>query len=588
MKWYYSEEQNVQILIYLLKANNIKRIIVSPGSTNACFVASLQIDPYFEMYSCVDERSAAYMACGMAEETGEPVVLSCTGATSSRNYMPALTEAYYRKLPLIAVTSSQMNEKIGHYIPQVTDRTKLPNDVVMLSVQVPVIKMNDDIWNCSIQINKALTECRRRGGGPVHINLQTRYSKNFNVKELPKVNVIRRIGIRDEFPSLPNGKIVVFIGSHKTFTKEETEILDRFCGDNDAVVFYEMNSGYYGEYGIKYDIIAAQDYSDLPLKHIDLLIQIGEIAGADFFSSLYPREVWRVNQDGEIRDTFKKLSYIFEMDEISFFEHYFHKENVLKRHELFDKYSEASHIMLELLKTMDLPFSNIWIAKESVSHLPQNSEIHVGIMNSFRAWNLVELPIGVQGFCNVGGYGIDGCVSSMIGASLIHKDKLYFGVFGDLAFFYDMNILGNHHIKNNVRIMLINNGKGNEFHNYVQNWAQFGEYVDFFGAAGGHFGCKSSNLVKHYAEDLGFEYITASNKDDFLAQMVHFMSPNLTDKPILFEVFTNGEDESEAYRRIRRLSINTLEEIKSNAKDLIRKTLGDNKTRKLSDLLNFS
>ena len=59
-----------------------------------------------------------------------------------------------------------------------------------------------------------------------------------------------------------------------------------------------------------------------------------------------------------------------------------------------------------------------------------------------------------------------GCLSALIGASLAHKDKLYLGVIGDLAFFYDMNVIGNRHVGNNVRILLINNGKGNEFRNY--------------------------------------------------------------------------------------------------------------------------
>ena len=43
----------------------------------------------FELYSAVDERSTAYIACGLAAETSEPVALSCTGATASRNYVPA-------------------------------------------------------------------------------------------------------------------------------------------------------------------------------------------------------------------------------------------------------------------------------------------------------------------------------------------------------------------------------------------------------------------------------------------------------------------------------------------------------------------
>ena len=585
MKWNYSEEQNVQILIALLKAHGIKRVIASPGSTNTCVVASLQSDAYFEMYSCVDERSAAYMACGMAEETSEPVVLSCTGATASRNYMPALTEAYYRGLPIIVITSSQMNEKIGHLIPQVTDRRVLPNDVVLLSVQVPIVKMNDEVWNCSIQINKALTTCLKCGGGPVHINLQTRYSRNFDVKTLPDVQVIKRIDYRDEYPTLPDGKIVVFIGSHRTFTAGEIEVIDQFCSDHDAVVFYEMSSGYNGRYGIKYDLIAGQEYWDTPLKHMDLLIQIGNMAGADFFLSLKPEKVWRVHPDGEIRDPFKRLQYIFAMDEITFFEHYLSKKVNESQHALYDTYNNVVNSLVELLKSAPLPFSNIWMAAHAVSQLPSGSEIHVGIMNSFRAWNLIKLPQGVNGFCNVGGYGIDGCVSSMVGASLVHKEKLYFGVFGDLAFFYDMNILGNHHIGNNIRILLVNNGKGNEFHNHIQNWAQFEEAADEFGAAGGHFGCKSHNLVKHYAEDLGFEYLTASNKEDFIKSLDRFMYPKLTDKPILLEVSTEGYDESEAYKITRRLIKTANVEWQQKMKSILIKSIGSNSARKLADLI---
>ena len=583
-KWYYSEEQNVQLLIALLKSHGIKLVVASPGSTNACLVASMQSDPYFTIYSCVDERSAAYMACGMAEEMNEPVVLSCTGATASRNYMPALTEAYYRKLPLIAVTSSQMNEKIGHYIPQVTDRRFLPNDVAVLSVQVPVVKMNDEIWNCSIQINKALLECRRHGGGPVHINLQTRYSRNFNVKELPNVNVIRRIGMRDEFPILPEGKIVIYVGAHRNFTEEETNAIDRFCQTNDAVVFYEMSSGYHGKYGIKYDLIAAQNYSDSPLKIIDLLIQIGELAGADFFAELKPKEVWQVNLYGKIRDPYKRLKYVFEMDEVSFLEHY-HKSK--ENNTLYDTYTQVANELKVQLKNTELPFSNIWIAAQTADLLPKQSEIHVGIMNSFRAWNLMELPKGVRSYCNVGGYGIDGCVSSLVGASLMHKDRLYFGVFGDLAFFYDMNVLGNHHIGNNLRIMLINNGRGNEFHNYNQNWSQFGEYTDLYGAAGGHFGCKSPILVRHYAEDLGFEYHAASNKDDFLAIIGRFMTPELTESPIVLEVFLDGNDDTEAYKIMRRLVVNPKEEMKSKMINKVREVVGDTTSRKIADIIKL-
>ena len=112
----YTNEKNVQIVLALLKAHNIRKVVASPGATNITVVASMQQDPWFEMYSSVDERSAAYIACGLAEESGEPVVLSCTGATASRNYEPGMTEAYYRKLPILALTSTQNTNRIGHLI----------------------------------------------------------------------------------------------------------------------------------------------------------------------------------------------------------------------------------------------------------------------------------------------------------------------------------------------------------------------------------------------------------------------------------------------------------------------------------------
>ena len=172
-----TDERNAQILIQVLKAHGIKKVIASPGTTNACLVSSMQSDPFFEIYSAPEERSGAYMACGMAAESGEPVVLSCTGATASRNYMPALTEAFYRKLPILTVTSSRRNAYIGHNCDQVTDRTVLPNDVAKISVQMPIVLDDVSEWNCTINANKAVLELYHRGGGPAHINLETTYSK---------------------------------------------------------------------------------------------------------------------------------------------------------------------------------------------------------------------------------------------------------------------------------------------------------------------------------------------------------------------------------------------------------------------------
>ena len=133
----YTSEKNVQMLIYLMKEHGIRRVIASPGTTNITFVASVQKDSFFEIYSAADERSAAYMACGMAAESGDPVALTCTGATASRNYVPGLTEAYYRNLPVLAITSTQPIGRIGNMQPQVIDRSTIQNDIAVYHTEIP-------------------------------------------------------------------------------------------------------------------------------------------------------------------------------------------------------------------------------------------------------------------------------------------------------------------------------------------------------------------------------------------------------------------------------------------------------------------
>ena len=565
---YYTNERSQQIVIALLKAHGIRKVVASPGTTNITLIGSMQQDPYFEMYSSVDERSAAYIACGLAAESGEPVVLSCTGATASRNYMPGLTEAYYRKLPVIAITATQGNHKVGHHIAQVIDRRSIPNDIALLSVDVPVSKDADSEWNCNILVNKALLECRRHGGGPVHINLATTYSRDFSVKELPQARMIRRVMPADVFPEISKGCIAVFIGAHQKFTDVETQALDAFCATYDAVVFVDHTSGYKGKYRVPVSILASQEKDYCTLTSMDLLIHIGEVSGG--YIGMRPRAVWRVNPDGELRDSYRQLTCVFEMEESAFFSHYAN-QSVAARHDYLDSCWAALKSTWAKVPAETLPFSNVWIASQTSQRIPAGSVLFLGILNTLRTWNYFDIPNTVYGYANTGGFGIDGYISSMIGASLVHPDKLYFCVAGDLAFFYDMNVLGNRHVGRNVRILLVNNGKGTEFRNYMHPGAAFGEEADKFIAAGGHYGNKSHQLVRHYAEDLGYEYLSANTKEEYLQNLERFLTPEITDRPMLFEVFTNNEDESEAIRMMNTLNVSA----SGMAKELTKAVLGE-------------
>lgn len=571
----YSNDRTTQIVLALLKAHGIRKVIVSPGTTNIALVASMQYDSWFEMFSSVDERSAAYMACGLAAESGEPVVITCTEATASRNYYPALTEAHYRKLPVLAITGTHGDEVTGHLNAQSIDRSRVPLDTVNYNVSVGKIKDPDDEWLTVVNVNKAILELKRNGGGPVLINLHEATEMGFDTLELPRVRKIERFFQNDSFPEISEmTSVAIFVGSHKTFTDEETKAIETFCEKYNGVVFVDHTSNYHGRYKVQNALLASQNDQRL-MKYPDLLIHIGEVSGEIYNTyHIFSNQTWRISEDGEVRDLFKNLRCVFQMDELSFFRRYVNIGKAQNDISIYDYFKSTYKKLLS--KIPELPFSNIWVAQQLHAVLPKKAVLHVSIFNSLRSWNFFELDESIKTNCNVGGFGIDGSMSTLLGASFASPERIHFCVIGDLAFFYDMNVLGNRHLGNNIRILLINNGVGTEFKNYDHPAAKWHGEADMYMAARGHFGNKSHELVKAYVESLGFEYLSATSKEEFESVKSKFITGESLNKPMLLEVFTDSNDESEAIRMVRNIvkdERNLVEKVKDKFNSLVEKVV---------------
>ena len=572
---YYTDEKNAQIVIALLKAHGIRDMVISPGATNDRFVLSVQGDPDFNLYSAVDERHAGYLACGMAQESGKPVVINCTGATASRNYMSALTEAYYRKLPILAITCSQHSSHIGNMYPQMTDRIHLPSDIVNLSVQCPIPHTGEEERDCELKVNRAILELTHRGGGPVHINLETAFNGNYTTEALPSVCRMSRVMATDAgWPEIdPQAKILVWIGSHRPFAENEAAALASFVRLHNAVVIGDITSNYDGlirASELCYQIGSRVNPDFSKLKP-DLIIHIGEISGdyATFDWLKRTAPVWRICEDGELRDFLGGLESVFEMPEATFFTHYSRGEPAPGDYAecWMSETAKISRLMA------DMDFSALWIAKTLSPKIPSGSNLHLGILNPLRCWNMTDVKV-VHGFSTVGGFGIDGGTSSMIGTSLANPNRLNFGVFGDLSFFYDLNSIGSRHIGKNLRILVINNGEGGEFlvpENIYDN-SYCGSRVHDFISAKGHFGAKSAVLLKHYVEDLGFRYLSASTKEEFDAVCDEFVRQGL-DRPVVLECFTSAEGDRKALDADRRKAAYADSGVVSGLKSVARNVL---------------
>lgn len=570
----YTSEKNIQILISLMKNHGVKHIIISPGSMNLTLAASVQNDPDFNVYSCIDERSAAYIACGIATETGQPVALSCTGATASRDYMPGLTEAFYRKLPILAITSLSTRQNVGQLMGQQLDRTQHPKDLVVESIYLPVIKDEKDRLVCEREANKALLALTHNGGGPVHIDLGTTIGA-VNVQNLPSVRTIKRYTIKDQLPRITQKRIAIMMGAHLIMSDELIKAIDSFCYTYDGIVYKCNPSSYTGHFAAPVSLLFGQLGYNGDLKNPDLCIHIGEVNTDAVGFNFSPKEVWRVNPDGAVKDRYDKLTAVFQMSEIDFFNHY-SEDNVLKDSQLKEFWDIDSAVRS---KIPELPFSNVWIAQQIASQIPNEAKLHLGIVNSLRVFDYTLPDPRLLTFANTGGYGIDGCISSLVGASIASPNTEFYGIVGDLVFFYDLNVLGNRHIGNNIHLLVVNNDGGQQFRNFDHPASIFGDKTDNYIAAAGHNGPKSKNLIKDFVCNLGFKYLTASSKEEFDKALPVFFEKG---ESVVFECFTNKEAENDAVKAIRSI-ITPPKSIKSIAKDII----GQETINTLKRLLNI-
>ncbi|MGK0139229.1 MAG: 2-succinyl-5-enolpyruvyl-6-hydroxy-3-cyclohexene-1-carboxylate synthase, partial [Algoriphagus sp.] len=103
--FFMTKHEPFQQLARLCLNKGIENIIICPGSRNAALTIAFTSEKGLKCYSVSDERSAAYIALGMALETGKTSVVICTSGTAALNFAPAVAEAYFQEVPLLILTA---------------------------------------------------------------------------------------------------------------------------------------------------------------------------------------------------------------------------------------------------------------------------------------------------------------------------------------------------------------------------------------------------------------------------------------------------------------------------------------------------
>lgn len=534
----YSIARNVPIVIALLKAHGINQLVLSPGGTNAAFVRGVQDDPFFNCFSIVDERSALYFAIGIYLSTGKPVTVCCTSAQATRNYIPGLTEAYYKHVPILAITFSKHPQYTYQEYMQAPDQTSLPNDAVRKTYSLPYVSNEHDRMHCERLVNEAILDLTHIVPAPIQLNvpmLDTELSQD-DKPELPAVKVIRRYSDTDlRNVHFGNKKILIVVGENRGLNDES---IIKFASSTNTAIYVNhlsnMRNGYTVCGNLLLSVINQEIFDESYCP--DILITIGGQTGDyplyhKLAESKVAYEHWRVSEKGDVVDTYDHLTRVYECSYDTFFSSIDGEETM---HAYLDKWKET----MSLYNTeVDLPLSAAFVAQQLCKIIPDGSYVNFSILNSLRIWNLFEIKNKVNCFCNVGAFGIDGCMSTFLGQSVMVNDLCYMFI-GDLSFFYDMNSLGIRHIKNNVRIVLINNNGGVEFK--LGGTPEKNAKTDKYIAAAGHF-----KTAEGWALTNNFAYYAIRSKDDFFATKESLLKK--TELPCLYEVFIEDKDDSTAY-----------------------------------------
>lgn len=536
----YVNDKMVLQLVALLKKFGIKRIVVSPGSRHNKLINSLEADGSFKLYLVVDERSAAFFALGLIQESDEPVAVTCSSGTACMNYGSAIVEAFYQRLPLLVLSSDRVPELLNQCEDQMYDQASTFIGCTKYHCELPVIDTPRDEWYCNRLINEALIELTHHGRGPVHINIPfaAHHGAAYNVETLPDARkiTIHQLPFKESewqmiSSRLNNKKVMIIWGQAVSPLKEVETSENAFAEKYNVAVLTDKMSNCHAKNAIINTTITMSIMKDqqIPSLQPDIVISVGanyifnnEIKA---FLKKGKAEHWQVGLEDKVCDPFHTLTDIFEMPEAYFFNMLV--DNCVSKSE--GTYYTDWKTIADLPTVPDMQYCELYAITKLMSQLPANCDLQLANSQTIRMAHYIPIKESIRVNCNRGVNGIDGSMSTAVGFGA-DSDKPLFYITGELSFFYDMNSLSIRHLSKKTRILLINNQGGAVMYDKPRNTAT--NELPIYLAAG------ESKVAKGWVESLGFKYLTATNKKEVDAG-VNVLLDESINSPVLLEVFTN-------------------------------------------------
>ncbi|MDE7154261.1 MAG: 2-succinyl-5-enolpyruvyl-6-hydroxy-3-cyclohexene-1-carboxylic-acid synthase [Muribaculaceae bacterium] len=546
-------------VINLLVAYGVKRVVLSPGTRNTPLIMAAVRHPGLQTYSVIDERSAGFIACGMCRQSGSPVAVICTSGSAALNLTPAISEAYYSHLPVIAVTADRPAEWIDRDDSQTIRQPRLMQDITVAQTSVTCHCGSQDVRDAirrdlNVTLAKAV-ECQH---GPAHINVEIDEPISAEV-DLTDVEALscRKINfhfnnslsltdLSEVVNELGSAKrIMVVAGFDSGFTAGQKRMITDFAKRDNVTLLAEPLSDINCDCAVTMiDEVMMLINSRETAYYPDIVITLGGSLVSrplkEFLRKTKARH-WMVGHHDAYPDCFGRLSDIFPETEafISLLSSVGKVDS--DYHAIWNSVRlNARELRKEFMNRND------WCGLTAVDNILRKMPVdwHLQLSNGMAVRYAMGYPMlrAASVSCNRGVSGIDGSFSTAVGGNAVASGNSLF-ITGDMSAQYDMGAIASGLIDSRFRVVVMMNG-GGEIFRVIKTTRKLPE-LDSYVAAHVNF------PARRLAEAFGFTYVEA-----FDSQQLEAALPILygkSEKPVMLAVFVDSNTSAKLYRDYLRL-----------------------------------
>lgn len=518
--------------------------MMSPGSRNAPLTISFARHEGIKKYIIPDERSAGFVALGIAQETKTPVVLCCTSGSALLNYAPAIAEAYYREIPLIVLSADRPPELIDQRDGQTIRQFEALKNHVKGSFNLPLVSTEAESKNYSEILIQALKDATTLPFGPVHINVpfkepfypkagQSLKFEKVEMDDAPDSSLSRELNT----DLTAYKKMLILVGQKDPDQELDAQL--KPIADLVPVLRSPLNNL---QVGIQHVDGFISNQNEL---QPDLLITTGLSVLSkklkQYLRSQPPNAHFHFDPAGIVVDTFQSAPRLIKESLSSFLQRHTLDHGDRNYLEEWKAAEVKAHQALDIFKSQET-FSESKAAFQVLETLPDNSILHLSNSMPVRYADLFGVENTIHTYCNRGTSGIDGCTSTAIGTSMV-SDRMNVLLTGDLAFLYDRNAFFHNYPLPNLRVIVLNNQGGGIFR-LIEGPSNLPELEEYFET-------RHNRTAEYICTESGLEYEKVSNEEALLSSLKSFYEPSEHGK--VLEIFTDPETNQRVYKELKKL-----------------------------------